>query len=111
MFQIIMCNMDDVITSIFEYTLQDGNPSVNEVRTNLNSILLNKFVVQYDRIRNNLYIKEPYQLQRRILNVFEKYKLRRPFWIYKSDRDKLILLPYLVIYIQIALLIFQVMKL
>ena len=29
---------------------------------------------------------------------------------YKNDRDKLILLPYLLIYIQIVLLIYQEMK-
>jgi hypothetical protein len=39
MFQIVMCNMNDEITSIFYYTLQDGNPNVNYVRTNLNGLL------------------------------------------------------------------------
>ena len=52
MFQIVMCNMNDEITSIFDYTLQDGNPNVNDVRTNLNGLLLNKVVVSYDRVRN-----------------------------------------------------------
>ncbi len=50
MFRIVMCNMDDEITSIFDYTLQDGNPNVNDVRTNLNGLLINKVVVSYDRI-------------------------------------------------------------
>ena len=49
MFQIVMCNTNDEITSIFNYTLQDGNPNVNDVRTNLNILLLNKVVIQYDR--------------------------------------------------------------
>jgi hypothetical protein len=40
-FQIVMCNTNDEITSIFNYTLQDGNPNVNDVRTNLNNLLLN----------------------------------------------------------------------
>jgi hypothetical protein len=31
-----MCNMHDEITSIFDYTLQDGNSNVNGVRANLN---------------------------------------------------------------------------
>ncbi len=57
MFQIVMCNMNDEITTIFDYTLQDGSPNVNDVRTNLNSVSLNKVVVSYDRIRNNFLYK------------------------------------------------------
>ncbi len=47
-----MCNMNDEITSTFDYTLQDGNPNVNDVRRNLNGLLLNKVVVTFDRVRN-----------------------------------------------------------
>ena len=79
MFQIVMCNMDDEITSIFDYTLQDGNPNVNDVRTNLNSILLNKVAIQYDRIRNNLFLKEPYQLQRIILKFIYELLTQKTF--------------------------------
>ncbi len=43
MFQIIMYDVNDNITSIFDYRLQDGNPNVNDVRTNLNNLLLNKY--------------------------------------------------------------------
>jgi hypothetical protein len=49
--------MNDEITTIFDYTLQDGSPNVNDVRTNLNSVSLNKVVVSYDRIRNNFLYK------------------------------------------------------
>jgi hypothetical protein len=57
MFQIVMCNMTDEMTSIFDYTLQDGNPNVNDIRTSLNGLLLNKVVVSYDRIRNKFIYK------------------------------------------------------
>ena len=57
MFQIVMCNTNDEITTVYDYTLQDGNPNVNDVRTNLNVLLLNKVVVQYDRIRNKFIYK------------------------------------------------------
>ena len=67
MFQIVMCDINDEITETFNYFLQDGNPNVNDVRTNLNSILLNKIVVSYDKQRNKLYRKELYQYQIRIL--------------------------------------------
>ena len=45
MFQIVLYNVHDEITSIFDYKLQDGNPNVNDVRTNLNNLLLNQVVV------------------------------------------------------------------
>jgi len=40
-----MYDVNDNITSIFDYRLKDGNPNVNDVRTNLNNLLLNKVVV------------------------------------------------------------------
>jgi hypothetical protein len=52
-----MCNINDDITTIFDYTLQDGNPNVNDVRTNLNGSSLNKVGVSYDRIRNKFLYK------------------------------------------------------
>ena len=72
MFQIVMCNMDDEITSIFDYRLQDGNPNVNDVRTNLNTLLLNKVVISYDKIKINLYIRGLYQFQQLILKCILK---------------------------------------
>ena len=39
MFQIIIYDVNDYIISIFDYRLQDGNPNVNDVRTNLNTLL------------------------------------------------------------------------
>ena len=67
MFQIILYNIHDEITSIFDYKLQDGNPNVNDVRTNLNNLLLNQVVVSYDKIKNKFIYKELYQLQQIIL--------------------------------------------
>ena len=95
MFQIVMCNMDDEIASIFEYTLQDGNPNVNDVRTNLNSILLNKVVVQYDRIRNKFIYKRTLPITTDNFKMYLQIINSEDFLgFYKSDRDKLILLPY-----------------
>ncbi len=36
--------MNDEITTVYDYTVQDGNPNVNDVRTNLNSLLLIKLL-------------------------------------------------------------------
>jgi len=66
-FQIIIKNIDDEIVEIYNYKLNDGNPNVNDVKSNLNSLLLNKINVSYDKQRNKFYLKELYQYQIRIL--------------------------------------------
>jgi len=96
MFQIVMCNMNDEITSIFDYTLQDGNPNVNDVRTNLNVLLLNKVVVSYDRIRNKFLYKRTLPITTDNFKMYLRIINSEDFLgFYKSERDKLILLPYL----------------
>ena len=95
MFQIVMCNTNDEITSIFNYTLQDGNPNVNDVRTNLNNLLLNKVVVQYDRIRNKFIYKRTLPITTDNFKMYLKIINSEDFLgFYKNDRNKLILLPY-----------------
>jgi hypothetical protein len=94
-FQIIVKNMNDEITSIFNYTLQDGNPNVNDVRTNLNILLLNKVVVQYDRIRNKFIYKRTLPITTDNFKMYLKIINSEDFLgFYKNDRNKLILLPY-----------------
>ena len=94
-FQIIIKNITDELFMVYHYNLNDGNPNVNDVRTNLNNLLLNKVVVSYDRIRNKFLFKrtlpvssENYRMYLRIINS-EDF-----LGFYKSDRNKLILLPY-----------------
>jgi hypothetical protein len=90
-----MKDIEDEIFMVYHYNLNDGNPNVNDVRTNLNNLLLNKVVVSYDRIRNKFLFKrtlpvssENYRMYLRIINS-EDF-----LGFYKSDRNKLILLPY-----------------
>ena len=75
MFQIVLCNAVDVIISIFDYRLKDrnpnGNPNVNDVKTNLNNILLNQVVVSYDKSKINLYIKN-YASDIKLLQMYLK---------------------------------------
>jgi len=88
--------MNDEITSIFDYTLQDGNPNVNDVRTNLNGLLLNKVVVSYDRIRNQFLYKRTLPITTDNFKMYLRIINSEDFLgFYKSERDKLILLPYL----------------
>jgi hypothetical protein len=88
--------MTDEITLIFDYTLQDGNPNVNDVRTNLNVLLLNKVVVSYDRIRNKFLYKRTLPITTDNFKMYLRIINSEDFLgFYKSERDKLILLPYL----------------
>ena len=57
-FQVIIKNNINQIVNIYDYKLNDGNPNVNDVLKNLNSLLINNIVVSYDKQRNNLYSKE-----------------------------------------------------
>ena len=96
MFQIIIYDVNDYITSIFDYRLQDGNPNVNDVRTNLNNLLLNNVVVSYDKIKNKFIYKRTLPITTNSFKMYLKIINSEDFLgFYKSDREKLILLPYL----------------
>ena len=95
MFQIVMCDMNDEITTVYDYTLQDGNPNVNDVRTNLNGLLLNKVVVSYDRVRNKFLYKRTLPITTDNFKMYLRIINSEDFLgFFKSDRNKLILLPY-----------------
>jgi hypothetical protein len=90
-----MCNMNEEITSIFDYTLQEGNTNVNDVRTNLNELLLNEVVASYDRIRNKFLYKRTLPITTDNFKMYLRIINSEDFLgFYKSDRDKLIILPY-----------------
>ena len=42
---------------VYHYNLNDGNPNVNDVKSNLNNLLLNKVSVSYDKQRNKFIYK------------------------------------------------------
>ena len=51
-FHLIIKNIDNEVIQTYVYMLNDGNPNVKDVRTNINRLLLNKVVVSYDIQRN-----------------------------------------------------------
>ena len=53
-FQITIKNIENEIIQAYVYKLNYGNPNVNDVKTNLNNILLNKVNVTYDKQQNKL---------------------------------------------------------
>ena len=89
MFQIVLYNVHDEITSIFDYKLQDGNPNVDDVRTNLNNLLLNQVVVSYDKIKNKFIYKRTMPITSNYFKMYLKIKNSEDFLgSYKNDRDK-----------------------
>ena len=67
MFQLIIKNINGQVVEEINYKLNDGNPNVNDVKNNLNSFLLNKVLVSYDKQKTNFSIKEFCQLLIQIL--------------------------------------------
>jgi len=97
MFQIIIKNINNEIVEVINYRLNDGNPNVNDVKNNLNALLMNKVSVSYDRLRNKFTHKRVlpvtntnYELYLNIINS-EDF-----LGFFKNQRNIPILLPYLV---------------
>jgi hypothetical protein len=75
--------------------LNDGNPNVNDVRTNINGLLLNKVVVSYDKQRNKFLFKRTLPVSTQNYTMYLKIINCEDFLgFYKGDRNKEILLPF-----------------
>ena len=95
-FQIIIKYISDEIVETYNYKLNDGNPSVNDVKTNLNNLLLNKVNVTYDKQRNKFIFKRSLAVSTQNNSMYLKIVNSEDFLgFYKSDRNEEILLPYL----------------
>ena len=95
-FQIIIKNSDDEIFEIHKYNLNDGNPNVNDVKTNLNTLLINKINVTYDKTRNKFIFKRTLPVSTDYHRMYLKIINSEDFLgFYKNDRNVEILLPYL----------------
>ena len=95
-FQIIIKNSDDEIFEIHKYNLNDGNPNVNDVKTNLNTLLVNKINVTYDKTRNKFIFKRTLPVSTDYHTMYLKIINSEDFLgFYKNDRNVEILLPYL----------------
>ena len=95
-FHIIIKNIDNEVIQTYVYKLNDGNPNVNDVRTNLNNLLLNKVNITYDKQRNKFIFKRTLPVSTQQYKMYLKIINSEDFLgFYKSDRDIEILLPYL----------------
>ena len=94
-FHIIIKNIDNEVIQTYVYKLNDGNPNVNDVRTNLNNLLLNKVNITYDKQRNKFIFKRTLPVSTQQYRMYLKIINSEDFLgFYKSDRDIEILLPY-----------------
>ena len=95
-FHIIIKNIDNEVIQTYVYKLNDGNPNVNDVRTNLNNLLLNKVNITYDKQRNKFIFKRTLPVSTQQYRMYLKIINSEDFLgFFKSDRDVEILLPYL----------------
>jgi hypothetical protein len=94
-FHIIIKNIENEIIQTYVYKLNDGNPNVNDVKTNLNNLLLNKVNITYDKQRNKFIFKRTLAVSTQNYRMYIKIINSEDFLgFYKSDRDIEILLPY-----------------
>ena len=94
-FHIIIKNIENEIIQTYVYKLNDGNPNVNDVKTNLNNLLLNKVNITYDKQRNKFIFKRTLAVSTQNYRMYLKIIDSEDFLgFYKSDRDIEILLPY-----------------
>ena len=95
-FHIIIKNIDNEVIQTYVYKLNDGNPNVNDVKSNLNNLLLNKVNITYDKQRNKFIFKRTLPVSTQQYRMYLKIINSEDFLgFYKSDRDIEILLPYL----------------
>jgi len=94
-FHIIIKNIDNEVIETYIYRLNDGNPNVNDVRTNINGLLLNKVVVSYDRQRNKFLFKRTLPVSTQNYTMYLKIINCEDFLgFYKNDRYQEIFLPF-----------------
>ena len=95
-FHIIIKNIDNEVIETYIYKLNDGNPNVNDVKSNLNNLLLNKVNITYDKQRNKFIFKRTLPVSTQQYRMYLKIINSEDFLgFFKSDRDVEILLPYL----------------
>jgi len=96
MFQIVIKNISGQIVETIIYKLNDGSPNVNDVKNNLNNLLLNKILVSYDKQKNQFMFKRVLPVTNTnylmYLNIINSEDF---LGFFRSDRNTLILLPYL----------------
>jgi len=95
-FHIIIKNIENQVIETYIYKLNDGNPNVNDVKTNLNNLLLNKVNITYDKQRNKFIFKRTLPVSTQQYKMYLKIINSEDFLgFYKSDRNEELLLPYL----------------
>ena len=72
--------MNDEIVETYIYKLNDGNPNVNDVKSNLNGLLINKVLVSYDKQRNKFIFKRSLPVSTQNYTMYLKLSIVKTFW-------------------------------
>jgi len=94
-FEIIIKNIDGIITYSNLYKLNTGNPNVNDLKNNLNLILTPYINITYDKIKNKFIYKRILPITDNDYVMYLNIKNAEDFLGFKKkDRSSLIELPY-----------------
>ncbi len=94
-FEIIIKNIDGIITYSNLYKLNTGNPNVNDLKNNLNIILTPYINITYDKIKNKFIYKRILPITDNDYVMYLNIKNAEDFLGFKKkDRNSLIELPY-----------------
>lgn len=86
---------DDGTSSSLEFHLQEGNPSVLQVKSYLNQLLAGHLIVEYDMIKNKFIFKRTKAVDANHRKLYLKVINSEDFLgFYKRNRNELIELPY-----------------
>ena len=94
-FQLVIRDISNNITYVHSYKLNSGNPSVLDVKTNLNTLMINKVVVTYDKLKNKFIYRRTLPVTNTNYKVFLKINNAEDFLgFHKNERYTEIELPY-----------------
>ena len=94
-FQLIYTKDNGEITTVISFDLQEGNPSVLQVKSNLNQILTGHVSIEYDMIKNKFLFKRTKVVDADHRKLYLKVINSEDFLgFYKKNRNELIELPY-----------------
>jgi hypothetical protein len=94
MFEIYIYNVDGALSEKYEYRLKTGNPTVIDIKNDLNLLLVNKVFISYDKIKNKFIFERVLSIDDNNYTMYLNIINCEDFLgFFKSDRNKKILLP------------------
>ena len=85
-YQSVIRDISNNITYVHQYRLNSGNPLVIDVKTNLNTLMVHKVVVTYDKLKNKFL----YRSTLPVTKMNYKHFLRIKNALFSSYKEKII---------------------